>query len=187
MAVNDEKRRRFLFAGYLLAGLLAATITGLISPHGEFDRFDLLLQYLTAGFSGTLVWISVRTRSLFPALMLIIAVPVFSELFINPATRPAAFATAIRLLLPVAGYLGAALTCRATRQRFLCGLAMLAAFLAVAQTTGSIAYSLLLHRRLIIYWQSPLTGLLLGILSGLLFGLVDSLQTKFARASRNAS
>ncbi|MFO7638666.1 MAG: hypothetical protein R6X14_05120 [bacterium] len=185
--MSDEKRRRFLFAGYLVAGLLAAAITGLIAPRGEFARWDLFLQCLAVGFSGALVWTSIRTRNLFPALLLVIVVPAFSELFGNPATRPAAFATAVRLLLPVAAYLGAALACRTARQRFLCGLASLTALLAVAHTTGSIVSSLLLHQDIVVCWQSPLAGLLLGMLSGLLFGLVDFLQARLTRAGLNAS
>lgn len=178
--MSDEKRRRFLFAGYLVAGLLAAAITGSIAPSGELTRFDLLLQCLAVGFSGALVWTSIRTRNLFPALLLVIVVPAFSELFGNPATRPAAFATAVRLLLPVAAYLGAALACRAARQRFLCGLALLTALLALAHATGSIVSSLVLERtpNLTTAWQPTLTGLMLGVLSGLLFALVDTLRMK---------
>jgi len=178
--VVAEKHRRFLFAGYLAAGLLAAVLTGWVAPLGRLTRPEMLLQCLATGLSGALVWISVRTRNLFPALLLIIVVPVFSELLCNPATGSAAFATAVRLLLPVAGYLGAGLLCRTAPRGFLCRLLLLAGFVALAHATGAIVSSLLLERTpdLAAARHPALTGLMLGALSGFLFALVDALRSK---------
>lgn len=181
--MSEKEHRVFDLAGYLLAGSLGAVVTGLVAPRGGLGRPELLLHCLAVGLFGAMVWTSVHRRSLFPALLLIIVVPVFSELLCNPATSSAALATAARILLPVAGYFGAACICRTARRRFLCGLALLTLFVAAAHATGAVFSSLLLGQPVRFDQQSAVAGISLGVSSGLLFGLVESIRPGAAKTA----
>lgn len=65
-------RESLMIVGYVLAGLLAAAVAGRVTLGTIiFKHWELLARYLVVGFSGTLIYLAVRTRSWGHALVMV--------------------------------------------------------------------------------------------------------------------
>lgn len=174
-----------LFLAYLAAGLLAAAVAGWLTLGPVIFRHSaFLLRYLAVGFSGALIYVSVRTRGVLLALVMVLVLMAGNILLSNLWTGPALTEAATWAVLAGGAYLGAALLFRTLRRVLLGKFLFMAAFLAAAYAAGSAL--VLLFRGVpptaAVIWRPALAGLRLGALSGFLFELVDFIGLKFLEA-----
>lgn len=98
--MTDGQRRNLELVSFLPAGALAGVLTGLVAPLGAFSRAELLLFCVASALFGTMAWISRSRCGLFPGLLLVIVLPVASELLNTPALFAGATAAGLVLREP---------------------------------------------------------------------------------------
>lgn len=183
-------RDTLLFIAYLAAGLAAAALAGWLTL-GDivFRHSALLLRYLAVGFSGALIYVAVRTRGLFLALLMILTLLAGNILLSDAWTGRMLAEAGIWAVLAGAAYLAAAFLFRALRRLVVGKFIFTAAFLATAYAIGSILILALRGRPLdtAVVIGPAYAGLRLGALSGFLFEVVDFIGVKLAERDERRS
>jgi hypothetical protein len=99
--MTRNSQETLLTIGYIVMGLAGAVLAGYLSAGNRFFHMPRqLIGFLVVGFSGGLIYASVRLRGLGTALLMV-ALLYFVQLASAPPIRPASAVSAAVLALPV--------------------------------------------------------------------------------------